>query len=61
MEDGNNKTEPKIGVYICECGINIGATDDVEKVVEYAQTLPNVTISRFYKYMCSEPGQATTT
>lgn len=58
MEDGDNNTEPKIGVYICECGINIGATVDVEKVVEYAQTLPNVTISRFYKYMCSEPGQA---
>ncbi len=47
----------KIGVYICQCGINIAATVDVEKVVEYAKTLQNVAVSRFYKYMCSDPGQ----
>jgi heterodisulfide reductase subunit A len=47
----------KIGVYICECGVNISATVDVEKVAEQIGTLPNVTISRFYKYMCSDPGQ----
>ncbi|MBI5001417.1 MAG: CoB--CoM heterodisulfide reductase iron-sulfur subunit A family protein [Euryarchaeota archaeon] len=53
-----NGESPKIGVYICECGINISATVNVEKVVEYARTLPNVTVSRYYKYMCSDPGQA---
>ncbi len=47
----------KVGVYTCECGINIGATVDVEKVAESAKDLPNVAISRFYKYMCSDPGQ----
>ena len=47
----------RIGVYICECGVNIGATVDVEKVAEYAKSLPNVTVSRYYKYMCSDPGQ----
>jgi len=47
----------KIGVYVCECGINIAATVDVEKVVEEVKNLPNVTVSRFYKYMCSDPGQ----
>ena len=47
----------KLGVYVCECGINIGATVDVEKVVEYAKTLPNVAVARYYKYMCSDPGQ----
>jgi len=47
----------KIGVYICECGVNISATVDVEKVAEQIGALPNVTISRFYKYMCSDPGQ----
>ena len=47
----------KIGVYICECGINIGATVDSRKVAEYAGTLPNVAVSRYYKYMCSDPGQ----
>jgi len=47
----------KIGVYVCECGINIAATVDVEKVVEEVKNLPNVAVSRFYKYMCSDPGQ----
>jgi heterodisulfide reductase subunit A-like polyferredoxin len=47
----------KTGVYVCECGINIAATVDVEKVVEHAKNLPDVAVSRFYKYMCSDPGQ----
>ena len=47
----------RIGVYVCECGINIAATVDVEKVAEHAKHLPNVVASRFYKYMCSDPGQ----
>ena len=47
----------KIGVYICECGVNIGATVDVEKVAKQIESLPNVAASRFYKYMCSDPGQ----
>ena len=49
--------EPRIGVYICECGVNISATVDVPAVVEMAAKLPGVTIARQYKYMCSEPGQ----
>ena len=47
----------KIGVYVCECGVNIAATVNVEKVAEHANSLPNVAVSRFYKYMCSDPGQ----
>jgi heterodisulfide reductase subunit A len=47
----------KIGVYVCECGINIAATVDAEKVAQYAETLPNVAVGRYYKYMCSDPGQ----
>lgn len=50
-------TEPKVGVYICDCGVNIAATVDVEEVVDFASRLPNVTIARHYQYMCSEPGQ----
>jgi len=49
--------QPKIGVYICECGINIAATVNVAEVVKFAQGLPNVTVARQYKYTCSEPGQ----
>ncbi len=46
-----------IGVYVCECGINIAATVDVGKVVEEAKSLPDVVISRLNKYTCSDPGQ----
>jgi len=46
-----------VGVYICECGINISATVNVTEVMEFAKDLPNVKIARYYKYMCSDPGQ----
>ncbi|NLA12029.1 MAG: CoB--CoM heterodisulfide reductase iron-sulfur subunit A family protein [Firmicutes bacterium] len=49
--------KPKLGVYICHCGINIAATVDVEAVTEFAQSLPNVVVARNYSYMCSDPGQ----
>jgi heterodisulfide reductase subunit B len=48
---------PKIGVYICHCGLNIAGVVDVEKVTKYAKTLPDVVIVKHYTYMCSEPGQ----
>jgi len=37
------KEEPHIGVFICQCGINIGGVVNVPKVTEYAKTLPYVT------------------
>ncbi len=49
--------EIKIGFYICHCGTNIEGTVDVEKVRDLAKNAPHVTISRDYKFMCSEPGQ----
>ena len=48
----------RIGVYVCQCGTNIAATVDVKAVADYAAKLPGVVISREYKYMCSDPGQA---
>jgi heterodisulfide reductase subunit A len=48
---------PRIGVYICHCGINIAATVDVGAVAEYAAHLPGVVVAREYTYMCSDPGQ----
>ncbi len=49
---------PRIGVYVCHCGVNIAATVDVEAVARFAQGLPSVAIARDYIYMCSDPGQA---
>ena len=60
MADENKQEateEPKIGVYVCHCGINIGGVVDIEAVKEYAATLPNVEVSEEYKYFCSDPGQ----
>jgi heterodisulfide reductase subunit A len=52
-----NGSRPRVGVYICHCGINIGAAVDVAAVGEYAAALPGVTASRHNLYMCSQPGQ----
>lgn len=49
--------EPRIGVYVCHCGINIGGVVDIPAVAEYAKTLPNVVLAKDYKYYCSDPGQ----
>jgi heterodisulfide reductase subunit A2 len=47
----------KIGVYVCDCGVNIAATVNVPEVVKFASGLPGVAVAREYKYMCSDPGQ----
>ncbi len=52
-----SESTTKVGVYICQCGINIGAVVDCEAVKNHAATLPNVAVARQYQFMCSEPGQ----
>src|SRR5271157_3798910 len=49
--------KPRIGVYVCWCGTNIAKMVDVEAVADEIGRLPNVVISKNYKYMCSDPGQ----
>lgn len=48
---------PRIGVYVCHCGLNIARTVDCAKVAEQGASLPGVTVSRDIQYACSEPGQ----
>ncbi|MBU1486825.1 FAD-dependent oxidoreductase, partial [bacterium] len=48
---------PRIGVFVCHCGINIGGVIDVPSVVEYARTLPNVVYAEHNLYTCSEDTQ----
>ena len=48
---------PRIGVFICHCGINIGGTVDVPSVVKYAETLPNVFHACRNLYTCSADTQ----
>ncbi len=49
--------KPRIGVYVCHCGLNIAGVVDVKKVAEYASSLPDVVIAKDYRYCCSDPGQ----
>lgn len=49
--------EPRIGVFVCHCGLNIAGTVDVKKVVEVVSKLPYVVHAEDYIYFCSAPGQ----
>jgi heterodisulfide reductase subunit A len=57
LEVSSANGAPRIGVYVCHCGLNIARKVDVEAVVEFAATLPGVAVARDYKFMCSDPGQ----
>jgi len=48
---------PRIGAFICHCGINIGGVVDVPAVVEYAKTLKNVEYAEHNLYTCSQDTQ----
>jgi heterodisulfide reductase subunit A len=50
--------EPRIGVYVCHCGINIAGIVDVKEVAGFAQELPSVVVAKDYISMCSDPGQS---
>ncbi len=49
--------DQRIGVFVCECGMNIAAALDCGELAESAKKLPGVTFSVVNKYTCSEPGQ----
>jgi heterodisulfide reductase subunit A len=52
-----SQEEPRIGVFVCHCGINIGGIVNVPEVVEYAKTLPNVVYAEANLYTCSQDTQ----
>lgn len=49
--------ETRIGVFVCDCGMNIAGTIDNDQVVEFAKTLPGVVSAVRSRYSCSDPGQ----
>jgi heterodisulfide reductase subunit A len=51
------KNELRVGVFVCECGLNIAGSLDCEEVRKYAETLPDVAVSVLNKYTCADPGQ----
>jgi len=49
--------EPRIGVFVCHCGVNIAGVVDVQAVKEYAKTLPKVVYAEQNFYSCSQDNQ----
>lgn len=53
----SNNGDLRIGVYVCDCGSNIGGVIDTQLVADYAATLPDVVVAKKNRYMCADPGQ----
>jgi len=49
--------EPRIGVFVCNCGTNIGGVVDVAAVVEYAASLPHVVFADQNLFTCAQDNQ----
>jgi len=47
----------RIGVFVCDCGLNIAGSVDTEAVRVHAATLPDVVVAVGNKYTCADPGQ----
>ena len=52
-----SRQKPRIGVFVCNCGINIGGIVRVPEVAEYAKTLPGVTYVEENLFTCSQDTQ----
>ncbi len=48
---------PRIGVFVCHCGINIGGVVNVPEVTGYASKLPNVVVAEESLFTCSQDTQ----
>ena len=49
--------EARVGVFVCNCGVNISSVVDVKGVTEYAKTLPNVVHAQENLFTCSQDSQ----
>ena len=45
---------PRVGVFICHCGSNIGGFIEIDQVTAYAARLPNVVHAEANLYTCSQ-------
>jgi heterodisulfide reductase subunit A-like polyferredoxin len=54
LEHDVGDDEPRIGVFVCHCGINIAGTVDVEKVTAAISNDPQVVVASHTMYTCSD-------
>ena len=52
-----SREKPRIGVFVCNCGVNIGGIVRVREVVEYARSLPGVVYTQENLFSCSQDAQ----
>jgi len=57
MTTPSTNGELRVGVFVCDCGLNIAGAVDCAAVAEYAKTLPDVVCVVRNRYTCAEPGQ----
>ena len=51
------KKMSRIGIFVCECGGNIGDVVDVKAVVDTVKNWEGVVVAKQHKYLCSKPAQ----
>ncbi len=57
QQSGRSENNPRIGVYVCHCGLNIAQSVNCKQVAEGAADADGVVLSKDIPYACSEPGQ----
>ena len=58
IEPRENIDIPRVGVFVCHCGSNVAGVVDVERVVEYSLTLPDVIHADHQMFSCAGNTQA---
>ena len=56
-EDPSIHAQPRIGVFVCRCGVNIASVVNVPEVRDYARGLPNVAHVADNMFTCSQDTQ----
>jgi heterodisulfide reductase subunit A-like polyferredoxin len=56
-DSATSNAGPRVGVYVCHCGLNIARTIDCHKVAEMASGLEDVVVAKDMPYTCSDQGQ----
>lgn len=57
MNSKSTEQDLRIGVFVCDCGLNIAGVVDTQAVADYAKTLPDVVAVIRNRYTCADPGQ----
>lgn len=57
MTNDGKREDLRIGVFVCDCGLNIAGAVDTQAVTDYAATLPDVVCAIRNRYTCADPGQ----